>query len=500
MCDGLKPSQRKILYCCFKRNLTKEIKVAQLAGYVSENGAYHHGEASLLGAIIGMAQNFVGTNNINLLMPNGQFGSRAEGGKDSAAARYIFTQLSPITQVLFNKLDSRLYEYNTDDGEKVEPKFYLPIIPMVLVNGTEGIGTGWSSYIPQFNPIDIIKNIYNMMDDKPLESFVPWYRGFTGSIRRIGTNRWLTKGRYSVLDANTVEITELPVGVWTQKYKEMLNKMILGSQYVEKPPAKRAGKTKSPTTSTKKKMEESILKDYREAHTDSTVRFELTIDPSFLHRATNECDKNGISLFEKTFNLVTSISCGNTINLHNQHGKLVHYNNVEDILRDYYALRLELYVKRHAFLVAEMEEELAQISLKAQFILDIINKKIKVNNVPKAEIVAQLEAAKYPKMLVDKLVQPSSEEYTDDRASYNFLVQMPIYNLTKEKVEELLAEKDRIAAALLAFKAKTAKDLWRDDLANLEEEYKKFMADYYDYMSMEPPTKTVKKTLSLSRK
>jgi DNA topoisomerase-2 len=147
-----------------------------------------------------------------------------------------------------------------------------------------------------------------------------------------------------------------------------------------------------------------------------------------------------------------------------------------------------------------MEEELAQISLKAQFILDIINKKIKVNNVPKAEIVAQLEAAKYPKMLVDKLVQPSSEEYTDDRASYNFLVQMPIYNLTKEKVEELLAEKDRIAAALLAFKAKTAKDLWRDDLANLEEEYKKFMADYYDYMSMEPPTKTVKKTLSLSRK
>ena len=163
MCDGLKPSQRKILYCCFKRNLTKEIKVAQLSGYVSENGAYHHGEASLQGAIIGMAQNFVGSNNINLLHPEGQFGSRGMGGKDSAAPRYIFTYLESLTHVLFNKLDNQLYDYNTDDGEKIEPKYYLPIIPMVLVNGSEGIGTGWSSFIPQFNPTDIIKNIHKII-------------------------------------------------------------------------------------------------------------------------------------------------------------------------------------------------------------------------------------------------------------------------------------------------------------------------------------------------
>ena len=506
MCDGLKPSQRKILYCCFKRNLTKEIKVAQLSGYVSENGAYHHGEASLQGAIIGMAQNFVGSNNINLLHPEGQFGSRGMGGKDSAAPRYIFTYLESLTHVLFNKLDNQLYDYNTDDGEKIEPKYYLPIIPMVLVNGSEGIGTGWSSFIPQFNPTDIIKNIHKIMKDEPLESLIPWYRGFNGSIRRIDTNKWICKGRYNILHGNTVEITELPIGVWTQSYKEMLNKMIIGSQTSsDKTSAagKRGSKTKAAPapTSTRKKIPESILLKYREAHTDSTVRFELTVEQTFLDRALTECDKNGITLFEKTFNLVTSINCSNTINLHNTEGKLKHYSNVEDIMRDYYVVRLELYTKRHKYMIATLEEELAQISVKAQFILDIINRKIKVNNIPKAEIVSQLVDAKYPKMLDEKLVQPSSKDFSSEKANYNFLISMPIYNLTKEKIEELLQEKGEINAKLTALCAKTPKDLWCDDLAVFETEYKKFMTDYYDYMSMEPPAiKIAKKTLNLSRK
>jgi DNA topoisomerase-2 len=505
MCDGLKPSQRKILYCCIKRNLNKEIKVAQLAGYVSENGAYHHGEASLQGAIVGMAQNFVGTNNINLLVPQGQYGSRSMGGTDYAAPRYIFTYLSPITQIIFNKLDNNLYDYIFDDGEKVEPKYYLPIIPMVLVNGSEGIGTGWSSYIPQFNPIDIIKNIYNMMDDKPLESFNPWYRGFTGSIRRISGNKWITKGKYQVINTNTVEITELPIGMWTQKYKEMLNEMILSpaeknksSSRIKKSPKSNASNLAS--IAKKKIPEISILKDYREAHTESTVRFELTIDPEFIEKSINQTDKTGITLFEKTFKLVSSISCANTINLHNENGKLIHYTNVEDILRDYYRIRLELYDKRHQYLITDMEEKLEQISVKARFILDIINKKIKINNLPKSEIISQLETNKYPKMLNDKLVNSTMDEFNDDKANYNFLIQLPIYNLTKEKVEELLAEKDNISTNLTTLKSKNAKVLWCEDLSVLEDEYLKFMTDYYDYMCIEPPSKTIRKTLNLTRK
>jgi DNA topoisomerase-2 len=134
--DGLKTSLRKILFAAFKKNLTSEIKVAQFTGYVSEHACYHHGEASLNGAIVGMAQNFVGSNNINLLIPSGQFGTRLKGGDDSASERYIFTLLNQITRAIFPKHDDAILEYLNDDGTPVEPRFYAPIIPMILVNGS----------------------------------------------------------------------------------------------------------------------------------------------------------------------------------------------------------------------------------------------------------------------------------------------------------------------------------------------------------------------------
>jgi len=159
MIDGLKPGQRKILFSCFKRKLKQEIKVAQLAGYVSEHSAYHHGEMSLQSTIVGMAQNFVGSNNINLLEPRGQFGTRYQGGDDAASARYIFTTLSKLTRVIFPEQDDAILEYLEDDGISVEPKYYIPILPLVLVNGCIGIGTGWSTEVRNYNPEEIVKNL-----------------------------------------------------------------------------------------------------------------------------------------------------------------------------------------------------------------------------------------------------------------------------------------------------------------------------------------------------
>ena len=164
--DGLKPGQRKILYACFKKNLSQEMKVAQLSGYVSEHSAYHHGEVSLQGAIIKMAQDYVGSNNINLLLPCGQFGTRLQGGKDHASARYIFTSLNPISRSIFHPNDDPILTYLEDDGDSIEPKWYIPIIPMVLVNGSKGVGTGWSSDIPNFNPMELIQNIRLMLDNE----------------------------------------------------------------------------------------------------------------------------------------------------------------------------------------------------------------------------------------------------------------------------------------------------------------------------------------------
>lgn len=119
--DGFKPGQRKVIFGCFKRKLKGEIKVAQLVGYISEAAAYHHGEASLAGTIVGLAQHFVGNNNVNVLSPNGQFGTRLQGGKDHASARYIFTSIAPLTRLLFHKEDDAILTYLNDDGQNIEP-------------------------------------------------------------------------------------------------------------------------------------------------------------------------------------------------------------------------------------------------------------------------------------------------------------------------------------------------------------------------------------------
>jgi DNA topoisomerase-2 len=188
--DGFKPSQRKVLFSCFKRKLKKEIKVAQLAGYVSEHSAYHHGEASLQGTIINMAQNFCGSNNVNLLVPAGQFGTRLLGGKDAASPRYIFTCLDKITRLVFKEDDDELLEYLDDDGMDIEPKFYMPVIPLLLVNGSDGIGTGWSSFVPNFNPRDIIANCQRLIRGEEQEMMTPHYRGFRGEIKRVGAQKF----------------------------------------------------------------------------------------------------------------------------------------------------------------------------------------------------------------------------------------------------------------------------------------------------------------------
>ena len=185
--DGFKPSQRKVLFSCFKRKLKDEIKVAQLAGYISEHSAYHHGEASLYGTIIGMAQSFCGSNNINLLTPSGQFGTRRMGGKDAASPRYVFTKLEQITRAIFHPDDDELLNYLSDDGVSIEPEYYMPVIPMVLVNGSDGIGTGYSSSINNHDPRAIIANLRHLINGEALEPMKPHYGGFVGDVSRLSS-------------------------------------------------------------------------------------------------------------------------------------------------------------------------------------------------------------------------------------------------------------------------------------------------------------------------
>jgi DNA topoisomerase-2 len=297
--DGFKPSQRKVLFSCFKRNLKREIKVAQLAGYISEHSAYHHGEASLTQTVIGMAQNFIGSNNINLLSPCGQFGTRLMGGKDAASPRYVFTKLENITRCIFHPHDDPLLTYLDDDGQSIEPSYYVPVIPMVLVNGSEGIGTGWSSSVPTYNPRDVISNLRRMITGELAELMVPWYRGFEGEIMaKVGkdTQNYVVSGKVEQIDESTIVISELPVGRWTTDYKQMLEGLIIGAAPTVK--EKEDGVAAAP----------QIIRSFKENHTDTTVLFTVVLPPEKLAEITAE--KGGL---QKRFKLDSSIA---TTNMH----------------------------------------------------------------------------------------------------------------------------------------------------------------------------------------
>ena len=329
--DGLKISLRKILYSAFKKNLNSEIKVAQFSGYVSEHSGYHHGEASLNAAIVGMAQNFVGSNNINLFMPNGQFGTRLQGGKDSASERYIFTCLNKITRTLYPSCDDAILKYLNDDGLLVEPIFYAPIIPMILVNGSKGIGTGFSTDIMCYNPIEIISYLKNKLMDidknninNEIVEFVPYYEGFKGVISKISEGKFLIKGKYDKLGADKIRVTELPVGYWTEDFKELLENLI-------EPGNDKDGKKITP-----------VIKDYDDMSKDTNVDFTVTFAKGKLDELEKNKIENGCNGVEKLLKLFTTNTTSN-MHLFDAEDKLKKYDRVQTIIDDYYETRLKLY-------------------------------------------------------------------------------------------------------------------------------------------------------------
>jgi DNA topoisomerase-2 len=361
--DGLKSGQRKILFACFKRNLTTDIKVAQLAGYVAEHSAYHHGEASLASTIINLAQDFVGSNNLNLLMPSGQFGTRLQGGKDAASPRYIFTRLSSITRHIFNEADDCLLFYLNEEGQMIEPLNYVPILPTILVNGAEGIGTGWSTFIPKFNLRDIIENIRRMLKGlDPIEMY-PFYRGFKGTIEKIERKKYHSNGKIYYLEGivnqindSTLEVTELPIGKWTQDYKEYLEDLI------------------KPVN----KNEKASIQDYKEYHTDASVQFVLFLTPEQMEDAIE------VGLHKK-FRLNSTISTSNMI-LFGANGKIKKYEFPEDILKEFFTFRLDFYEKRRLTLLEAGEANMKILRNKMRFILAVTESKIKLSKRNKNEI------------------------------------------------------------------------------------------------------------------
>ena len=504
VCDGLKPSERKILYGCFKKNLREEIKVAQLVGYISEHTAYKHGEQSLAGTIVAMAQNFVGSNNINLLMPNGQFGTRNKGGKDCASPRYIFTELNKVTRHLFNQNDSPLMDYIFEEGQKIEPNWYLPIIPMILVNGCEGIGTGWRSQLPCFNPHEIVKSLKSKLKGNEFLKLEPWYKGYQGEIKENPQNKgtYIVTGKYhwDENDPKKVIITEIPIKKWTEDYKYFLQEL-MGIEIVsrnnddsksQKKKGKNNGRKKSQDNSEdeekqKKKKKEIIIEDLRENHTYNRVCFEVTLLDEYAKKF-----KENDELFMKTFNLTSTLNIKNMV-LFSPEGKLKKYNSIEEILETFYNLRLKYYHLR--------KEEVATLSNKARFIKMVIEDELIIRKKKRAVLVNELYDLKFDtQTMLNEKKQKTKEEKnrelelansgekgeeneannSDDEKEnprikeYDYLLNMNLWSLTQEKIEELLKQKEQKEKELNILEQTEVETLWDNDLDDFEEELTKY--------------------------
>ncbi|XP_022098408.1 DNA topoisomerase 2-alpha-like isoform X2 [Acanthaster planci] len=464
LCDGLKPGQRKVLFTAFKRYEKKEVKVAQMAGAVSELSAYHHGENSLMSTIINLAQNYVGSNNLNLLQPIGQFGTRLYGGKDAASPRYIFTQLSSLARKIFPVSDEPLLKSNFDDNQRVEPEWYCPIIPMVLVNGTDGIGTGWSTKIANYDIREVVANVRRLLSGEEPLPMLPSYKNFKGTIEELEPNRFVCSGEVAIIDNNTIEITELPIRVWTQSYKESVLELFLHGSEKVKP----------------------CITDYKEYHTDTTVKFLVKLSEEKLMNFEHE----GL---HKAFRLQNTISQANSMVLFDQHGCIKRYNDVLEILKDFYAVRLALYQRRKDYQEGMLEAEASRLNNQARFIMEKIEGTVVIENKKKKEMISTLVHRGYDSDPVkiwkeaqnklqaeEEVTGPSEAE--DDALSevstasssagpdFNYLLGMPLWSLTRERKDDLLKNRDNKCKELAELRRKSPTMLWKEDLEAFEQQ------------------------------
>ena len=433
--DGLKESQRKILYAAFLKNLRhtgKTMKVAQLAGFVAEKTNYHHGEQCLFDTITKMAHDFVGSNNIPLLFKDGQFGSRLALGKDAASARYIFTKLEALTRYIFREEDDQILDYVVDEGAPVEPEYYVPIIPVILVNGCTGIGTGWSCNIPSHNPEVLVEAVKSWIGAKKYVDAEkicqtvwpvvdPWYRGFKGIIEKSGEFKYNTWGALTKSHHKAV-VTELPIGMSTDKFKEFVEDL----------------------------LEEKRLKSYKNYSTTEDVEFLLTEH------------KDGISCNLENLRLKGSISTTNMV-LFSSEGKIKKYDTVYDIIEEFCGVRYRYYEKRKQNIVKNLDRELRFLRNKWRFINDVIEEKIILNRREEEEIVADLAQGGYEKF------------DAEDSTGFRYLLDMKIRSFTKQKLDELKSMIEKLSIRLEEVTNKSELDMWTDDLEEFLAHYKKWI-------------------------
>lgn len=456
--DGLKEGHRKVLYGAFLKKLKydgKELKVAQFGNYVAEKTAYHHGENNLCLTVVSMAQGFVGSNNIPLLDRCGGFGSRKSGGVDAGNPRYLNTKLDKLTRLLFPEEDEPLLEYNEDDGDVVEPKNYIPIIPMVLVNGVIGIGTGWSCNVPCFNPKDLIECIRvwiasdgDIFDEEgvcSLPELIPWYRGFTGRIEKEEEGKYITWGtlkRGEGRNKNKVYVSELPINYWTDDFQSDLDSA----------------------------KENKNISSYSNNSKPNTIDFTIT-----------EL-KDGMTLNENNLKLFTYLRTSNMV-LFNEENRLEKFPTVYHIIDRYCRIRVDMYEKRRQYWISKLEKSIKLLENKKRFLEEVRDGKItlfvkKGNSKSKSELITELTELKYDKVNADEENKEEDEEEDKTKSGYEYLLRLQISSITAEKILKLKSELATSIKTRDEYKNMNAQKMWLKELDAFVPKYEAYIKDY----------------------
>jgi DNA topoisomerase-2 len=417
--DGFKPTQRKIIHVAnrvWKSGSEKPVKVFQLGGRIAADAHYHHGDASLNAAIIGMAQSF--KNSMPLLDEIGQFGSLRS--PEPGAARYISTKLNGNFRLIYK--DFELVESQYEEGSEIEPKFFLPIIPTVLLNGSSGIAVGFATNILNRNPIDLIDACLKSLSGKKFDEPLPWWKDFNGPVEKVaGTeNSFVIKGVHQVKNTNTVEITELPPSTTYQKYESWLNQL----------------------------MDKGIVQFY-----DDNCSKGINYVVKFSRTELADRIKKG--QLEGTLRLIEAET--ENLTCLDENGKLIIFKNVIELINYFVKFRLSFYQKRKDYLLSELSKRNIYLSNRARFIKSIIDGKLKINNRPKNDIITDLEKMKFDKV----------------NDTYSYLLSMAIHSLTKENYEELLKEVQANTEESIRISKLEPVQMYTDDLKELRKKIAK---------------------------
>ena len=423
--DGLKPSQRKVLYTYFamsQKAAKTSTKVFQITGKVADFASYHHGDESLNGTITRMAQDFIGSNNLPLLEKDGQFGSRNKLGNDASAPRYIAAYLSDVARLLFPKADDDVLIRKVEDNETVEPTFYVPIIPMLLVNGATGIGTGWATNIPMFNPIELVDftlQFFESYPKLPQMNLLPWYRKYKGDVIEYD-KEWLFRGLVEQIDETIFDVTEIPVEMSIDTLRANMNALVTSGVIKKYVNIEAANKKK------KKDVE------------DDTFHFRITF-------AEKQTGANVVDMLK-----LETTKSKNSMVAFDDNGHPVRYGNIESIYIEWFKKRREIYIKRKQHILNNMSLELKVLRNKLRFSEHVDEYDLK--HKMKDELLKLLEDEKYFK-------------YND---SYDYLRQMPIDCSAKfkiDKLKELIKQKEKEKEN---YEALSIMDIWESELQQLK--------------------------------